>query len=234
MNLSPQTELSTILARQPKCRLLPFDPDSEPCVLFDFSAANPAALNLDTGDIKAFKSFVNSSLAAAGSRIGLGGYCESRVIYRHSSLFEGSALRDVHLGLDLWTAAGTPVLAPFAATVYSLADNAGVGNYGPTIILRHELEACSFFTLYGHLSAESLGGKSIGQSLAVGEVFAEIGDAPLNGNWPPHLHFQIMQELVGNGGDYPGVCAAADLPKYRALCPDPNLVLKLRILGPQA
>lgn len=234
MNLSPQTELCAILARQPKCRLLPFDPDSEPCVLFDFSAGNPAALTLDTGDIQAFKAFVNSSLAAAGSRIGLGGYCEPRVIYRHSPLFEGAAVRDVHLGLDLWTAAGTPVLAPYAATVFSLANNAGVGNYGPTIILRHELEGCRFFTLYGHLSAECLAGNSVGQSLAAGQAFAEIGDAPVNGNWPPHLHFQIMQELTGNSGDFPGVCAAAELPKYRELCPDPNLALKLHVLGQQA
>src|SRR5690606_14730404 len=102
-------------------------------------------------------------------KVGFGGYNEDRIIYKRSSHFQGEEPRSVHLGVDLWTEAGTPVYAPLDAFVHSFADNQGMGNYGPTIILEHRLENHLFYTLYGHLSRKSLLGLSVGKSIKSGE-----------------------------------------------------------------
>ncbi len=65
--------------------------------------------------------------------------------------------RTIHIGLDLFADAGTPVFAPLAGTIHAFSDNAQPQDYGPVIILRHETDdGTEFFTLYGHLSRESL------------------------------------------------------------------------------
>ncbi len=65
----------------------------------------------------------------------------------------------------------------------------------------------------------------IGRKLAAGEIFAEVGDVSENGSWPPHLHFQIMSDLMGHSGDFPGVAKPSDRERWLTLCPDPNLIL---------
>ena len=49
----------------------------------------------------------------------------------------------------------------------------------------------------------------------------------MNGDYAPHLHFQIIKNIADYEGDYPGVSSKNDLDFYSANCPDPNLVLKL-------
>ena len=41
------------------------------------------------------------------------------------------------------------------------------------------------------------------------------------------LHFQVMEEMHGKIGDYPGVVKKEDLDMYLKNCPDPNLLLKI-------
>ena len=108
-----------------------------------------------------------------------------------------------------------------------MQDNAYDGDYGPTIILQHELAGVVWHSLYGHLSRESLQGKQVGELVSKQYVFASVGPYPENGNRPPHLHFQIIHDLQGKVGDYSGVCQ--DIPSvkefYRKNCPDPMIVL---------
>jgi murein DD-endopeptidase MepM/ murein hydrolase activator NlpD len=47
-------------------------------------------------------------------------------------------------GLDLWIKAGTPILAALDGTLHSFNFNAGFGDYGPTIILEHNVENQTF------------------------------------------------------------------------------------------
>lgn len=222
--------LCQFLRAYPKVVILDIDIEGEPIVIMDFSAANPAMATLDTGDIVAFRSYVDDLLASRHSRIGLGGYGEDRVVYRHSRLFEGANARTVHLGVDFWVPAGTAVFAPLEGRIHSVADNAGSGNYGPTLILEHQLAGLRFYTLYGHLDGSALE-VPVGRSYSAGQVLTRVGDAPGNGNWPPHLHFQIIADLGGRSGDYPGVCTRDERDSYLKLCPDPNLLLKLKALG---
>jgi 4-aminobutyrate aminotransferase-like enzyme len=161
-------------------------------------------------------------------RVGIGRYDEPRLLYS-SPLFAGDARaerRTIHLGMDVFADAGTPVFAPLAGTVHAFADNRAALDYGPVIILRHTTDdGTEFFTLYGHLSRESLGGLTVGKTIERGERFAAFGDASVNGGWTPHLHLQIFTDLLGMGTDVPGVALASQRAVWRSICPDPNLLL---------
>ncbi|OON68633.1 peptidoglycan DD-metalloendopeptidase family protein [Hymenobacter sp. CRA2] len=213
--------------------VLPVDLNAADVTRLDFTAANPRLQHADLRDTVAFDQLVNQLLADQQARIGVGGYLENRVIYRRSpGLFGNAALpaRSMHLGVDVWLPAGTPVLAPLAATIHSLADNDNFGDYGPTVILQHELEGTTFYSLYGHLSRAGFGALQAGQTLQKGEAFTTVGPWPENGDWPAHLHFQLMADMQGRRGDFPGVALPDEREYWSALCPNPNLVLQSRWL----
>lgn len=194
----------------------------------DFTAANPLLAHPERlRDTAAFDTLVNEMLAAQHATAGIGGYLENRVIYRRSHHFDDATeARSLHLGVDVWVPAGTPVAAPLAGVVHSLTDNNNFGDYGPTIILQHELEGIPFFSLYGHLTRTDLTGLAPGQPVAAGQVIAHVGPHPENGDWPPHLHLQLIADMQGRWGDFPGVAAPSERAYWAALCPDPMLVLQ--------
>ena len=197
----------------------------------DFTAANEAWLAVDLTDTQAFDRYLQAYYLDHGKYIGVGGYNEHRSIYARSTHFgtAESEARCIHLGVDLWGPAGTPVRLPLEGRVHSLADNDHFGDYGPTIIIEHEYSGRSFYTLYGHLSRSSLTDLEIGQTLRAGEGFAVVGPWPENGHWPPHLHFQLIEEIGRSQGDYPGVCRVSERAAYLANCPDPDLILRLPV-----
>ena len=164
-------------------------------------------------------------LAAAGAIAGVGGYLENRSVYRDTELFQGDEERCIHVGVDVFMPARTTLYAPFDGEVQSFANRQLSGDYGPVIILRHRLDDFEFHSLYGHLSEDSLDGLSAGKIFAAGEKLADIGPRPFNGNWPPHLHFQLIRDMQNNRGDYPGVVRPADLDFYQQNCPDPSALL---------
>lgn len=173
-----------------------------------------------------FSQYINQTLANAGCTYGIGGYDELRNLYARSEVFSGEEPRRLHLGVDIWGGAGTPVFAPLDGNIHSLAYNGSFGNYGATLILQHQLEGKTFHTLYGHLSLASLEGKLAGAAITVGEEIASFGPPTENGAWPPHLHFQIIENMEGKEGDYPGVCRYSERDKYLGNCPDANVFLK--------
>lgn len=197
-------------------------------VAIDLSESNTALQNFDVSSSKAFSLFINTFLEKHRAKVAYGGYLEKRTIYRRSIHFESetSQSRNIHLGVDLWCAARTPIVAPLDGVVHSFKNNRNYGDYGPTIILKHAINGVIFYTLYGHLSLNSILGLKIGQAFKKGQQFAALGDAKINGDYAPHLHFQIIGDLEGNIGDYPGVCATQDLKFYSRNCPDPNLLFK--------
>jgi 4-aminobutyrate aminotransferase-like enzyme/Ser/Thr protein kinase RdoA (MazF antagonist) len=178
--------------------------------------------------IKPFAKTVDRILAEAEADLGVGGYAEVRPFYTTDAYQvmgnAGAQWRTVHLGLDVWCVAETPVFAPLSGTVFSVADNAGERDYGPTIILEHKVSnSLTFYTLYGHLSRLSLANIKAGQTVAAGQQIATIGPAPENGNWPPHLHFQIILDLLDNEQDFPGVAYPDERATWLSNCPDPQL-----------
>jgi murein DD-endopeptidase MepM/ murein hydrolase activator NlpD len=194
----------------------------------DLSVRNEEFSNLKTAD--EFEKHIGTYLHDNNATVAFGGYKEERNLYKRSGIFNDpdSEERNIHIGLDLWTKAGTWVLAALDGKVHSFDYNVGIGNYGPTIILEHEVNGQSFYTLYGHLTLQSIEDIEIGDLYKQGQQFAQLGDASVNGDYAPHLHFQIIMDIEDHFGDYPGVCSKSNLDHYLKNCPDPNLLLKLK------
>ncbi len=205
--------------------ILPFSLRDGASVKLDLSAQNQDLLHLDLTNTPAFDAYIQEKIRQAGVRVATGGYNEDRVVYSRSSHFSGKELRSIHLGTDIWTEAGTEVFAPVPGRVHSFQDNAGFGDYGPTVILEHKLTHFTFFTLYGHLSRQSLSLHHPGKEVAAGDRVGWIGPWPENGDWPPHLHFQVITGLMGHRGDFPGVAALSQREKFLAICPDPAFLI---------
>ena len=209
--------------------VVPFDASKDRLLQFDFTERN----NIDddvVNDTGKFTHFINMKLQEARARYGIGGYAELRNLYRRSRVFDapdGGEPRRFHLGTDIWGKPYTHVHAPIDGLIHSFGFNDGFGNYGATVILTHKLDGISFHTLYGHLSRSSLLNLHEGLRVEKGDLFAEFGIPMDNGQWPPHLHFQIIIDLEGMKGDYPGVCRYSERSTYLANCPDPDLILQL-------
>ena len=194
----------------------------------DFSESNKNLLNRDLTETPVFSKYIFEEMLSKNQYVGIGGYDENRVIYRQREHFTNQEnARSIHLGIDIWANAGEPVYAPILGEVHSFAFNNHFGDYGPTIILKHELKGVPFYTLYGHLSLQSLDELYVGKRIKAAEQIAAIGSFPENGDWPPHLHFQIISEIGKYNGDFPGVSSLVDREYFLSLCPDPNLILRI-------
>lgn len=196
----------------------------------DLSVSNNELSKHNLSTAEDFEKYIENLLASNNSKVAYGGYNEERNLYKRSEIFKDNEAeeRNMHLGLDLWIKAGTPVLSALDGTIHSFKNNVGLGDYGPTIILEHRLENQQFYTLYGHLALESLENLKIGAFFKKGEQLATLGEASVNGDYAPHLHFQIIKNLGNHFGDYPGVCSKKDLAFYLENSPDPNLLLKIQ------
>lgn len=194
----------------------------------NFTATNLYLFKVDLKNTSIFNEFVFNLLKKADKKFGHGGYLENRVIYRRSEHFQQGESRCFHLGVDIWAEVDTPVFCPFDATVHSFANNDHFGDYGPTIILVHTYGNQEFYTLYGHLSLKSIEHMQEGKPIKAGEKFCEIGPFPENGDWPPHLHFQVMNNILDKKGDFPGVCSASELKYYKNICLDPIPFVKIK------
>lgn len=221
------------LAARPAASPLAFDLRSRRCHVLDLSAANAALAGLDPADTARLAAFVEGEIGRAGADYGAGGWGEDRALYRLSPLFATAdgGRRCIHLGIDLWCAAGTGVHAMLDGRVHSARDNATFGDYGPTLILEHEIDGRALYVLYGHLSRDTLAESPPGRRVAAGERLGRLGHAGENLGWPPHLHLQLVTELGGHRGDFPGVCTPAQAPAALARCPDPNLLLRIDALA---
>lgn len=174
-------------------------------------------------DTEAFQAYINTQLALKHARWGYGGYLERRRIYEISDHFRDSngEFRSIHLGVDYWLPAGTPVVACYHGVVHSTANNATSGDYGGTVILQHNANGIIWNSLYGHLSPKSIEGLTEGKQLKAGERIGVLGEKHENVNWPPHLHFQLILDIGKYRGDYPGVCAHNEVTRMANNCPNP-------------
>ena len=172
---------------------------------------------------------IEAEMQAAGADVAIGHYCEDRNVYE-SDFFvdEGKESRTVHLAVDLFAPAGTPVYAALDGKVFLFNDNTAHLDNGPMIVLEHETDqGVKFHTLYAHLSRESLEGLSVGKEIKSGQQIATMGTEEVNVGWPPHTHFQIIMDLCDMANDIFGVAALSELPVWRSICPNPNLILRI-------
>lgn len=208
--------------------VVPFNPTKDKLVALELAKTNQQISDLLSASNASFSDHINAMLEISKSTYTIGGYGEDRAIYSRFQLFnDGEEARTVHLGLDIWGKAGTPVYAFMGGMVHSFAFNNAQGDYGATIILLHQLEGIPFYSLYGHLSLADIQQFSAGQYIVYGQKIGHFGEPHENGNWPPHLHFQLIEDIELKEGDYPGVCKPSEKNKYLSNCPDPDLVVQM-------
>jgi 4-aminobutyrate aminotransferase-like enzyme len=201
------------------------DPDPRVAgYVLDLSVGGSEVLVEDPSDVQGFTDRIFDILRRADRSVGIGRYDEPRLLYASEQFDacgeESPERRTIHLGIDLFQPAAGPVFAPFDGTIHSFADNRFPLDYGPALILEHDADGTPFYTLYGHLSRASLEGKREGQAVAAGEKLGEIGEVDENGGWPPHLHFQLITDLLDMRGNYPGVARASQRRVWLSLVPD--------------
>lgn len=198
-------------------------------VALDLSVTNSDLQNHKLETAQDYEVFIQNQLDAHNGKIMFGGYIETRNLYKRSTVFKNPNVeeRNIHIGLDLWINEQAPIFAALDGKIHSFQNNTALGDYGPTIILEHEIDNFKFHTLYGHLSAISLEEKKVGDSVQKGQQIATLGLPPINGDYAPHLHFQLIIDMEGKIGDYPGVCSENTLSFYKENCPDPNGLLKI-------
>jgi len=228
--MNPHEQLAAYLSanRSQVSNVVYFEPAHDRLLQLDFTETNTELSPEDIADTAKFSQWVDNKLEQSGCRYGIGGYMEHRTLYARSALFNtsGQEPRRLHLGMDIWAAAGTPVYAPLQGTVHSFQDNDNYGDYGPTIILQHNLNGLQLFTLYGHLNKACLPTLQVGQHINQGQQIASLGTAQENGSWPPHLHFQLMFDMQSRAGDYPGVAPYSEKEQWLNNIPNPDSILQ--------
>lgn len=216
-------------------------PSCVPAAMFDIdlnrsgrcllSLANGAPGMEHAKDADAYWSWLKRRFAEEDARFAIGLYGEDRDVYRGDQFRTPASpeWRSQHLGLDIFISAGTPLYAPLKGRVLSVADNDLPFDYGPTVILEHQAgkDGALFWTLYGHLSRETLAMVKDGMEIAAGQPIGSIGGPAVNGGWAPHLHFQIITDRLETSGEFPGVGQPSLWPVWSKISPDPNLILRL-------
>ena len=220
-----------LLANRKTGSILDVDLRTSPSLVFDLGVGS-LLLGADPGasETPALTEKIFGEMKRAGVRVGVGRYNEARPLYSSPRFGGGSnptaERRTIHLGIDLFVEPGTALRVPLDGVVHILANNAAPQDYGPLVILRHETgDGEEFFTLYGHLATQTLEGIKVGQRVSRGQEFARVGTPAENGGWAPHVHFQIILDLLDLGADFPGVAYASKRNVWTSLSPDPNLLL---------
>lgn len=209
--------------------VVPFNANTDKLLQLDFTGSNKTLTEEIFSDTNKFSTYINDKLKQANAKYGIGGYNEHRTVYSRSKHFgsNNEEPRRLHLGIDIWGEAGTLVFTPLGGMVHSFAFNNNYGDYGATIILLHQLDGIAFYTLYGHVSLKDISGITEGSYVSIGQQIAHFGLQHENGQWPPHLHFQVIADMEFKKGDYAGVCKYSDREKYLNNCPDPDTILQM-------
>jgi 4-aminobutyrate aminotransferase-like enzyme/Ser/Thr protein kinase RdoA (MazF antagonist) len=164
------------------------------------------------------------------SKLIAGGYLEARNFYTTEAYDKegnsGPESRTIHLGIDYWLDAGTPVHTFYDGEIVTSCFQKDDKSYGGLIILKHSCDDFEFYTLYGHLSLESIQNQKIGTVLKKGEQIGKLGKQEDNGNWVPHLHFQVLLSPFNYENDFPGVCYPSQVNVWKSVCPNPSLLFQ--------
>ena len=209
--------------------VIPYELQHGAAYLFNLTREQPDFASITPSNLAANIQRTEQLLKIHHADLGIGRYAELRNIYPS----EQYQSRNLHLGIDLSIAVNTPIYTPLDGRVHSYNNNQQAGDYGPTLILEHSLNKIKFYTLYGHLSLASIEHCSEKQIVTKGQQIATAGDSNINGGWPTHLHFQIISDINGYHGDYPGVCSQQESEYFLANCPNPNLILNIAALKEQ-
>jgi len=181
-------------------------------------------------NIDLFENKMNLIKKLRNNSIIAGGYMEPRILYNSNNYSRlgnnGIENRTIHLGIDFWLEKNTPIHAFMDGHVIVKTNNNSEKGYGGLVILEHKLKHLKFYSLYGHLCNIKNLKIKIGEKIKKGDKIGLLGDSNENGNWSPHLHFQLMLSLLNFKNDFPGVCYYSEKNIWSSICPDPNKIIK--------
>jgi 4-aminobutyrate aminotransferase-like enzyme/Ser/Thr protein kinase RdoA (MazF antagonist) len=221
------SDLKTSLKEKKFANLFDFDLLSEPRVLFDNAKGAPGTEHIL--DPHAHAKWVSRFLDNHEARYGIGNYGENRT----SFMIEGidgvgsPEPRTTHLAIDIWLRKPEKIYAPLDGIVHSISSNNDPFDYGTLLIIKHKIgDGPEFYTLYGHLSSSSHELVKPGDKIKAGDHIATLGEIEENGGWAPHLHFQIISDMLGDtSGNFPGICPPSVWDVWQDICPDPNMIM---------
>ncbi|MBW2057348.1 MAG: peptidoglycan DD-metalloendopeptidase family protein [Deltaproteobacteria bacterium] len=121
-------------------------------------------------------------LACTPSILPARGWISSGFGYRISP-FTGTI--QMHEGIDISNAVGTPIVAPADGLVVKVGREYG---YGKVIVINH---GYGIITLYGHLHKTHV---KIGQKVKRGDLIGEVGNTGRSTG--PHLHYEVRVRNV--------------------------------------
>ncbi len=206
------------------------------CLNLDLSVSSNWLGHLsEFADFDLFEFKINKLQQKHPNKIIGGGYLEPRLVYTTDAYMkmgnERPESRTIHLGIDFWLPPETAVHCILRGEVIVATNDKGDKEYGGLIILKHQEKDLSFYSLYGHLSVKSALARKKGEIVEAGDLLAYLGNYPENGNWPPHLHFELMLSMLDYDVDFPGVAYKSEINVWKSLCPDPNMLFKLESLN---
>jgi 4-aminobutyrate aminotransferase-like enzyme/Ser/Thr protein kinase RdoA (MazF antagonist) len=156
--------------------------------------------------------------------LGIGPWGEDRPVYSSDafrSVLAADRRRSLHLGLDLFARAGSNVRTPLDGTVVDLFETDLSLDYGHAVLLKHAPCGLTFYSLWGHLSAQTVRDRKVGERLKAGDVIGQLGGMHENGNWQPHVHIQLITYEPKQAADVIGAGEAGYGAVWRDLFPDP-------------
>ena len=196
----------------------------EPYV-FDFSSKNPKTVNYNLDNFQEFNENIFNELKNSGKKWGIGKYLEERKNILKGSINIINEKRIYHLGLDIIVPYNSVVFCPLDGYVHKLGKENQKGNYGGYLILKHQVNNHTFYSLYGHLKTPHK--VQLGEKILAGQELALIGKESDSGGWFCHLHLQIItQKAMNEGYSEWGYISEKLLPKVGEYFPDPNFLFK--------
>jgi hypothetical protein len=194
--------------------------------VFDLSKNNEKIISIDTTNPEEFSKYLFDIMKEGQAKIWIWKYAENRDIYRTSWFISWDA-RTIHLWIDLSMEPYSNIYCPYDWKVQSFQNNVWAWDYWPTIILEHELDWVTFYTLYGHLSLESLDGLYEWKIFKKWEKLCQVWNYPVNWNRFPHLHFQIISDMLWKKWDFYWVASEKQKDYFLSICPNPNYILQI-------
>ena len=187
--------------------------------VFDLSVGSPLIPDPDVlRDPRAFTELLFGEMRRSGSAVGVGRYGEARLVPPD---------RTVHLGLDLFLEAGTPIFAPLDGTVRDVCPGDDSSDHGPAVILEHRVDGrrLTFHTLYG--AFERLLSRRAGRGPAVPQGRAAGGRRRFSRERRPAAppSFPDHPRHAGTKGGFPRLVLPGRKEVSLGFCPDPELVL---------
>ena len=193
--------------------------------VFDFSSKNPKTLEYNLNNFHDFNDAIFNELKNSDRKWGIGEYLEERKNILRGSINIINEKRIYHLGLDIIVPYNSVVFCPLDGYVHKLGKETQKGNYGGYLVLKHQVNNQTFYSLYGHLKTPHK--VQLGEKILAGQELALIGKESDSGGWFCHLHLQIItQKAMKEGYSEWGYISKELLSKAKEYFPDPNFLFK--------